>query len=115
MPYADTAARSAHNRAWRLKNRWAVSTSARAKALRREYAGSLTTAELRAAMAEPCAYCGLTSEVLEHCTPLSRGGENAAWNVVGACADCNDLKRTSTVLEFFGLWPTHETDLTVPF
>lgn len=106
MPFADAAARSAHNRAWRLQNRFAVATSARAKALRREYGGSLVTSEVRAALELPCAYCGAPSEVLEHCTPLSRSGENAAWNVVGACADCNDLKARKTVLEFFGLWPT---------
>jgi 5-methylcytosine-specific restriction endonuclease McrA len=105
MPWKDPAARAAANRHWRELHRWEVATSARAKALKRQYGGSLTTGELRAALAEPCAYCGAPSEHVEHCTPLSRGGENSAWNVVGACADCNLNKGRMTVLEFLGLWP----------
>jgi 5-methylcytosine-specific restriction endonuclease McrA len=106
MPYADPARRAAHNREWRQKNRFAVATSQRAKKLRREHGGALDTRTVRYILQEPCAYCGAPSEVIEHCTPLSRGGENEAWNVVGACTDCNDLKARKTVLEFFGLWPT---------
>ncbi len=103
MPYADPAARSAANRRWRQAHRFAVATSARAKALRREYGGDLTTSDVRAALEVPCVYCGGPSEVVEHCTPLSRGGWNSGGNVVGACAECNDLKGTKTVLEFFGM------------
>lgn len=106
MPFKSPEARAAANRRWRQANRFAVATSARAKALRLEYGGTLSTSELRAALTLPCAYCGLPSEVVEHAQPLSRAGLNDAGNVVGACQDCNDLKGTKTVLEFFGLWPS---------
>lgn len=107
MPHADPKARAAYNRAWRVANRFAVATSQRAKALRREHGGELTTADVRTAMTAPegCAYCGGPLDVLEHCTPLSRGGANDGSNVIGSCYDCNDLKHTKTVLEFLGLWP----------
>lgn len=111
MSLKDRAARAAYNRSWRQQNAFAVATSARAKALRREYGGGLTTLALRLAVDAPCAYCGERSEVLEHCTPLSRGGENEAWNVVGACESCNDLKGTQTVLEFLSLWPLPDLPL----
>lgn len=105
MPFKDPRARAAHNRQWRQTHRFQVATSQRAKALRREFGGTLSTVELRCALEQPCAYCGLPSEHVEHCTPLSRGGTNAVDNIVGACESCNLLKRTNTVLEFLGLWP----------
>lgn len=106
MPFLDARSRSEHNRAWRLKNRFAVATSQRAKALRRQYGGELTTADVRLALDAPCSYCLVQpSEVVEHCTPLCRGGANDGSNVVGACESCNDLKGRSTVLEFCRLWP----------
>jgi 5-methylcytosine-specific restriction endonuclease McrA len=113
VPFADPKRRAAHNKAWRAAHRFEVLTSYRAKQWRREYGGDLTTADLRFALSSPCAYCGGPSEVLEHVTPLSRGGRNDGSNVVGACQDCNDLKATQTALEFLGLWPqSPSADLT---
>ncbi len=108
MPWASAADRSAANKRWRLANASAVRTSQRAKALRRKHGGSLQTSELRAVMAEPCAYCGADPEHVEHCTPIVRGGRNDADNVVSACQDCNLRKGRLTVLEFLGLWPGFE-------
>jgi 5-methylcytosine-specific restriction endonuclease McrA len=106
MSLKDPVARAAYNRAWRKANVGKVRTSQRAKSLRREFGGSLTTEELRAIMEHPCAYCGGPSEQVEHCTPMSRGGTNDAHNVVAACADCNYEKQRRTVLEYLCLWPT---------
>ncbi len=49
-----------------------------------------------------CAYC-LRQDVpltMEHMTPLSRGGENSASNVVPACLSCNASKQARTPLEY---------------
>jgi 5-methylcytosine-specific restriction endonuclease McrA len=65
----------------------------------------LTAADVRAARAMGdgvCAYCLAKSDalVLEHCTPLARGGANTLDNIVMACKPCNARKYTRTVLEF---------------
>lgn len=51
-------------------------------------------------LADPCAYCGMPSESIEHVDPVSRGGTNDCDNVVGACMDCNRRKNCKTLLEF---------------
>lgn len=49
-----------------------------------------------------CGYCGApdTALVAEHMTPLSRGGDHVAENVVPACRDCNHRKHDRTLIEF---------------
>lgn len=48
-----------------------------------------------------CFYCNQERPlVLEHMTPLSRGGLHTASNVVGACQPCNNRKYTKTAEEF---------------
>ena len=49
-----------------------------------------------------CAYCGEVSAVLqkEHKIPLSRGGSNAAANIVPSCPRCNYRKGSLTDAEF---------------
>lgn len=51
-----------------------------------------------------CAYCRCVlypdNQVLEHMTPLSRGGTNDRSNVCWACWDCNTRKGTQTYDEF---------------
>lgn len=108
MPWKLASDRAEANRRWRVANAGAVRTSQRAKAIRRKHGGTLATSELRAAMAEPCAYCGAEPEHVEHCTPIVRGGRNDADNVVSACEACNLRKGRQTVLEFLGLWPGFE-------
>ncbi len=50
-----------------------------------------------------CAYCGAAEgRVIEHATPLSRGGGTTAGNCVPACARCNSLKKNRTLDELQG-------------
>lgn len=52
-----------------------------------------------------CSYClQAGSLVLEHCTPIARGGLNTEDNVVMACASCNGRKGAKTPLEFLMNW-----------
>lgn len=89
--------------AWAALNRPAKNEHKRA---RRALAGSaLPKALVVWLLGQPCAYCGLPSEHVEHATPVSRGGLHDASNVIGACARCNQRKGAKTVLEFAGLWP----------
>lgn len=49
-----------------------------------------------------CVYCGRGSERLsvDHEVPPSRGGSDAAWNVVPACRSCNSSKRDRLLCEW---------------
>lgn len=60
---------------------------------------------------DPCFYCGKelvppspdhppNEHCLDHLTPISRGGENEAKNLVSACRVCNTQKGTKTLEEF---------------
>jgi len=48
-----------------------------------------------------CVYCGRRAKghlTQDHLTPLSKGGENTASNVVPACSSCNSKKKAGPVL-----------------
>src|SRR4029077_9370289 len=47
-----------------------------------------------------CWYCGRKATVREHQTPLRRGGQDTADNIVPACQPCNILKGKRTVEEY---------------
>jgi 5-methylcytosine-specific restriction endonuclease McrA len=74
------------------------------RARRRAGVGSFSGAEWLALVRSyggRCAYCGLkTILVVEHCTPLSRGGLNSIDNIVPACRSCNARKHQLTENEF---------------
>ncbi|MCP3800214.1 HNH endonuclease [Allokutzneria sp. A3M-2-11 16] len=44
---------------------------------------------LRRVYRDRCVYCGTASEHIDHLWPLVAGGDDAPWNLVPACADCN--------------------------
>ncbi|MCI0656679.1 MAG: HNH endonuclease [Acidobacteria bacterium] len=61
---------------------------------------------LAAAQQDRCFYCERPmgqDMVIEHLTPIARGGTNAQENIVLACWDCNDKKFLKTAEEFQGL------------
>ena len=97
----------------RVRYRSDVAFRAREKAKtharrRQKYAGDGTlTSHVIAAMYQwdqTCAYCGDAmspeSRTLDHITPLSRGGQHAADNVVVVHATCNYRKRNKTLPEY---------------
>lgn len=48
----------------------------------------------------PCVYCGAPAKHVDHITPLSRGGDEAAYNLVPACAPCNQRKHRRLLSEW---------------
>lgn len=54
-----------------------------------------------------CIYCGIPigdkKKVLDHLTPISRGGDNSYENLGVACFNCNAKKYTKTYNEFINL------------
>lgn len=52
---------------------------------------------------EECAYCGTSDDITwDHVVPMSRGGANAAHNLVPACGPCNRSKNSKTPDEWLG-------------
>ena len=39
-----------------------------------------------------CHYCPEPATTRDHIVPRSKGGRNAAWNIVPACVSCNSAK-----------------------
>lgn len=67
--------------------------------------GDGVTADQWAAILEAhpyCDYCGQRNVklVMEHMTPISRGGAHDVSNVIPACAPCNTRKRSRTAAEY---------------
>lgn len=51
-----------------------------------------TGKQLATVLLDPCIYCGAPAEHIDHCIPLSRGGEHNLENLVPSCAPCNMSK-----------------------
>ena len=58
----------------------------------------------RVLRSDPCAWCALRPSALkgtvEHVIPRGAGGDNTAWNIVGACSACNGARGTRSLLVF---------------
>ena len=49
-----------------------------------------------------CAYCGCTGDLeIEHVIPISKGGGHHLGNIVPACHECNNSKRSREVLAWY--------------
>ncbi|MEU0245146.1 HNH endonuclease [Streptomyces sp. NPDC006235] len=57
-------------------------------------------AEIFAAYGGTCAYCDAPAEHLDHVVALSRGGADAAHNLLPACAPCNLSKGAKSLAEW---------------
>jgi 5-methylcytosine-specific restriction endonuclease McrA len=57
-------------------------------------------AEIFAAYGGTCAYCGDPAEHLDHVVAISRGGADAAHNLLPACAPCNLSKGAKSLAEW---------------
>ncbi|MGW3674658.1 HNH endonuclease [Streptomyces sp. NPDC005166] len=51
-----------------------------------------------------CAYCGAPAEHLDHVVPISKGGADAAHNLLPACAPCNLSKGAKSLAEWALSW-----------
>ena len=89
-----------HSYRIRTKNRHA---NARADA--KEKADAVRAGDLRAIFAKAekrCVYCGEQSSrlTIDHCTPISRGGDHIAENLVPCCKSCNSSKGTKDLADW---------------
>jgi 5-methylcytosine-specific restriction endonuclease McrA len=60
--------------------------------------------DIFAAYGHKCAYCDAPAEHLDHVVPLSRGGADAAHNLLPACAPCNLAKGAKTLADWALTW-----------
>jgi 5-methylcytosine-specific restriction endonuclease McrA len=66
---------------------------------------SYSRTEIFAVYGGTCAYCGAIAEHLDHVVALSRGGADAAHNLLPACAPCNLSKGAKSLAEWVLSWP----------
>ncbi|MFI8830571.1 HNH endonuclease [Streptomyces afghaniensis] len=64
-----------------------------------------TRSEIFAAYGGACAYCDAPAEHLDHVVALSRGGADAAHNLLPACAPCNLSKGAKSLADWVLSWP----------
>jgi 5-methylcytosine-specific restriction endonuclease McrA len=57
-------------------------------------------ADIFAAYGGTCAYCDAPAEHLDHVVAISRGGADAAHNLLPACAPCNLSKSAKSLAEW---------------
>lgn len=58
--------------------------------------------DIFAAYGGTCAYCDAPAEHLDHVVAISRGGADAAHNLLPACAPCNLAKGARSLAEWAG-------------
>lgn len=87
--------------AWRLKDDDVIRLS---RPLVREAISVAVKSIVLARDGQRCAYCGTIEAPFhfDHLYPVSRGGSNAASNIVLACAACNLAKSDRTLAEWAG-------------
>lgn len=73
-------------------------------AQRRRRAARYTRADIFAAYGGTCAYCPADAEHLDHVVPISKGGPDAAHNLLPACAPCNLSKSAKSLAEWALTW-----------
>jgi 5-methylcytosine-specific restriction endonuclease McrA len=61
-------------------------------------------AEIFTRWGNTCAYCDAPAEHLDHVIALSRGGADAAHNLLPACAPCNLSKGARSLAEWVQSW-----------
>jgi 5-methylcytosine-specific restriction endonuclease McrA len=49
---------------------------------------------------DPCCYCGVASDHIDHIEPISCGGPNTSDNLTAACMPCNVVKSAKPLLHF---------------
>jgi len=51
---------------------------------------------------DPCSYCGLPAESVDHIVPPGRGGTDEWDNLTAACLSCNSSKNNRSLWNFLG-------------
>jgi 5-methylcytosine-specific restriction endonuclease McrA len=103
-PKADPALVQKKRRAatalWRVANRDHVRAYKR-EAYRRVGPSDAETREYVAIIRlDPCAYCGGTTDTVDHVEPVSLGGPNHWTNLGPACRSCNSGKKDRQLLPY---------------
>lgn len=111
----DKARMSANARKWRARNkdrdlanrrayyqqnleRERMRARVRARARRCVDADALSYVDVLAA--DPCCYCGVPVEQIDHITPMALGGPGEWTNFTAACKPCNTSKGATPLLLF---------------
>lgn len=97
------AAQREATRRWNERN----PDKAREIALRNRYRRRARTSDNEASLRwlsllrkDPCSYCGGDGGTVDHIEPLIDGGTNEVENLTGACASCNAVKNSRSLLTF---------------
>jgi len=88
---------------WRAANPEAVRLQVHRRRARKLANGVflVTPQEINQMLARSCYLCGTAPSVeVDHIVPLSRGGQHAVGNLLGACRSCNGSKRDKLLIEY---------------
>ncbi len=88
----------AYTAQWRTVNREHVQAYKRTAYRRVETADAETREYAEVIRQDPCAYCGVPSDTLDHILPISAGGRNHWSNLAPACRSCNSGKKDRPLL-----------------
>jgi 5-methylcytosine-specific restriction endonuclease McrA len=58
-----------------------------------------------------CVYCDKPACVVDHITPLARGGHEAEYNLVPACKSCNSSKQARMLIDWDSVRVTHACEV----
>ncbi len=89
---------------WRRKNRDRLCEGHSRRRSRQKFASPEeredTISFMEVLRNDPCSYCGLPMDHVDHIVPLDSGGEHHWTNMTAACANCNLRKHTKGLLHF---------------
>lgn len=95
-----------YQREWRFSNPdRAYAQKVRKRAAKEQASHApYSRADIFAAYAHECVYCGAPAEHLDHVVPISKGGADAAHNLLPACAPCNLGKSDKSLADWALTW-----------
>jgi 5-methylcytosine-specific restriction endonuclease McrA len=84
----------------KYRERWERDTATRRARKARVPREPYKRAEIFARWDNTCCYCPAPAEHLDHVHPISKGGADAAHNLVPACAPCNLTKSNKSLADW---------------
>lgn len=90
---------AARMRKWRSENPLKA-RAARIADKHRRRGARCDKAHIEILLSDPCAYCGGSSDTVDHIRPVIAGGDGEWENLTASCRSCNSSKNATPMLHF---------------